>query len=64
MEQPKTILFYEKCRLCLDRPGSATICEVPELPQDIYASTSVLVNIKFRLQKPYVNARKSVAHDY
>lgn len=52
MEQTRTVLFFEKCRLCLDRPGSSNICEVQDLQQDIFTCTSVKVNTKLH---PIIN---------
>lgn len=46
MEQTGTVFFFEKCRLCLDKPGLSNICEVQDLPQDIFACTCVKVNNK------------------
>ncbi|XP_028177549.1 zinc finger protein 845-like [Ostrinia furnacalis] len=38
------ILFFQKCRLCLDEPGAYNIFAKDELPQDIYLCTGVKVH--------------------
>lgn len=43
MEKPKLILFYELCRLCLEKPGMKNMFEAAELVEDIFLCTGVRV---------------------
>lgn len=46
---PKSVLFYDLCRLCLENPGAVDIFTKTDLVHDVFLCTGVNVRIQIYL---------------